>query len=179
MSVEPAVIPKKKRVKKIKPAAGPHQIIYPDDVVMSHQWHLNGSPITEIPENVVGFVYCITNLKTGKKYIGKKNFFRMKSRSINKQAYKERVQSDFIEYYGSNDQLNVDVVVNGPEHFRRDIIVMCTSISMMSYWETKYIFMMDAIISDRFYNEWVTCKITCKHVTQKNIDGVELLDLRS
>ena len=165
-------VKKKPRVKKIKPKDGPQQIVFPSDVVIENQWHYNGSPLLEIPDGVIGFVYCITNRLTGRKYIGKKNFFKMKTRSINKQPHKERVQSDFIEYYGSNSQINVDVLVNGPEHFHRDILVLCTSISMMSYWETKYIFMADAIVSPNFYNEWVTCKITNKHVTSKHIDGI-------
>ena len=35
-------------------------------------WLFEGSEVKNLPEECVGFVYCITNLKTNRKYIGKK-----------------------------------------------------------------------------------------------------------
>ena len=40
---------------------------------MSH-WLYKGKSLTDTPENYFGFVYLITNLKSGKKYIGQKYF---------------------------------------------------------------------------------------------------------
>ena len=40
---------------------------------MSH-WLYKGEQLLESPENYFGFVYLITNLKSGKKYIGRKYF---------------------------------------------------------------------------------------------------------
>ena len=170
------VLIKKPRKKTIKPPAGPHHIVFPDDYDFQTNWKYAGESFKEIPENVIGFVYCITNLMTGRKYIGKKNFFKMKTRSIKKQAYRERVQSDFLEYYGSNDDLKHDVAVHGTANFHRNILLLCTSVSMMSYWETKYIFHYDCIISPDFYNHWVTCKITNKHVTAVHLGHTISLD---
>ena len=36
------------------------------------QWTYQGKIVEQIPEEYVGFVYLITNLTNGKKYIGKK-----------------------------------------------------------------------------------------------------------
>lgn len=35
-------------------------------------WSLNGASVDELPEKAVGFIYKITRLDTGRKYIGKK-----------------------------------------------------------------------------------------------------------
>lgn len=161
---EEVVAKKKPRKKNIKPPKGPHQITFPDGVAMEHQWHYEGKPLTEIPEGIICFVYCITNKLTGKKYIGKKKFFGTKTRSIKKQQYRERVQSDFITYYGSNDALKKDVETHGPEYFHREILMLCDTLGMASYYEAKYQMMYDVIGSDQWYNEWISIRITQKHL---------------
>lgn len=35
-------------------------------------WTYNNQPIETLPDDCVGFVYCIENLTNGRKYIGKK-----------------------------------------------------------------------------------------------------------
>ena len=35
-------------------------------------WLFEGTEITDLPDDKVGFVYLITNLVTGRRYIGKK-----------------------------------------------------------------------------------------------------------
>ena len=81
---------------------------------MTHtsQWTYQGKPIEEMPEDVVGFVYMITNITSGKKYIGKKLVQFKKSRPPlkgrkNRRRYK--VESDWKDYYGSSDKLNEDI----------------------------------------------------------------------
>ena len=125
---------------------------------------VNGEPLVEIPEKIIGFVYCITNKLTGKKYIGKKNFFGIKIRSIKKQKYRERVQSDFITYYGSNNELNADVEQHGPENFHREMLLLCDTKGSMSYFEAKYQMHYDVIGSDKWYNSWISLRVTDKHL---------------
>ncbi len=155
---------KKPRKKNIKPPAGDHTITFPENTEMAYQWHYKGVPFLAIPDKIVGFVYCITNNVTGKKYIGKKNFFIIKTRSIKKQAYRVRAQSDFITYYGSNDELNADVTSIGAENFHREILVLCDSKSEMSYWEIAYQLHYHVIGKEEWYNSWITCRITKKHL---------------
>ena len=88
-------------------------------------WQYKGKPAQEIPEGYVGFVYQITNNKTGKKYIGKKLVEFKKSRPPlkgrkNRRRYK--VESDWREYYGSSDALTEDVKQLGQENFLREIL---------------------------------------------------------
>lgn len=170
-------ITRKPRKKTIKPPAGPHHISFPEDVIMDQQWHYNGSPLLEIPEKVICFVYCITNKLNGKKYIGKKKFFTTKTRSIKKQKYRERVQSDFIDYYGSNDELKRDVETHGAENFHREILLLCETLGQASYFEAKYQFYYDVISSDRWYNSWICVRVTSAHVKPQHLDHVMRTDL--
>ena len=78
----------------------------------SMHWTYQGKEITNMPEDVVGFVYLITNTTNGRMYIGKKlaKFKRsrppLKGRK-NKRRYK--VHSDWQDYYGSSDDLGFRV----------------------------------------------------------------------
>lgn len=169
---------KKPRKKTIKPPAGNHAIVFPEDVIMDHQWQYEGKPLLEIPETVIGFIYCITNKLNGKKYIGKKNFFGTKTRSVKKQQYRERVQSDFITYYGSNDDLKKDVGLHGPENFHREIIALCEAKAQMGYLEAKYQFFYDVIAHpDRFYNKWVMVRANASHMKPHHYNHVMRTDL--
>ena len=87
-------------------------------------WTYQGNEITNMPEDVVGFVYLITNTTNGRKYIGKKlaRFKRsrppLKGRK-NKRRYK--VDSDWQDYYGSSDDLTIDVNKIGKDKFTRAV----------------------------------------------------------
>ena len=68
--------------------------------------------------------HIITNLKNNRKYIGKKLARFKKSRpplkgKVNKRRY--TVESDWQTYYGSNDELTIDVETLGTENFKREI----------------------------------------------------------
>ena len=68
-----------------------------------------------------GFVYCITNRITGKKYIGRKYFWqKRKPRSNNKTTKRRRVttESNWRNYYGSSPELTEDVRKYGKEEFK-------------------------------------------------------------
>jgi hypothetical protein len=74
-----------------------------------------------------GFVYMITNLETGRKYIGKKLFYFSKTRQVKGKKKKFKVVSDWPTYYGSSEELQKDVVLYGKEKFKREIIHLCKS----------------------------------------------------
>ena len=71
-------------------------------------WLYESKEYNETPEEYQGFVYEITELRTGKKYLGKKNFWRPKTlpkNSKRSRRVKTRVESDWRTYYGSNAEL--------------------------------------------------------------------------
>ena len=76
---------------------------------------------SEMVKNEVGFVYIIEG--NGKKYIGKKLFTKSKTIQVNKKKKRIRVESDWQEYYGSNEELQKDVALLGPDKFKRKILL--------------------------------------------------------
>ena len=130
-------------------------------------WIYDGKPFSETPEEYQGFVYEITELDTGKKYIGKKNFWKPKTLPITKtrkRRVKTRVESDWKDYFGSSKEVQELVEQKGAVNYRREILKMCKSKGEMSYYEAKLQFENDVLLSDEYYNEFIGCKIHSKHI---------------
>jgi len=127
-------------------------------------WYYKNNPIEEIPEDCIGYVYCITNTTTNKKYIGKKNFYFSKTKQIKGKKKRIKVESDWKTYFGSNKELNEHVTLFGESKFHREIIHLCKTKGEMSYYETKHIFAVDAVISESYYNDWVMCRVRKNHI---------------
>ena len=132
-------------------------------------WKYNDKEFNETPEEYQGFVYEIRELSTNKKYIGKKNFWRPKTLPKNSRRprrIKKKVESDWREYYGSNQQLQELVEVHGRNGFERVILHLCKTKGEMSYMEAKLQFMFDVLLKDDYYNEFIGCKIHSRHVSK-------------
>lgn len=132
-------------------------------------WYYNNEEYKDTPEEYQGFVYEITELSTGKKYIGKKNFWRPKilpKNSRRSRRVKTRVESDWREYYGSNVALQRLVEEHGSDGYKRVILHLCKTKGEMSYMEAKMQFMFDVLLSDEYYNEFIGCKIHSRHVSK-------------
>lgn len=130
-------------------------------------WYYKNEPYETTPEEYQGFVYLITELDTGKKYIGKKNFWRPKvlpKNSKRSRRVRTRTESDWQRYYGSSEHLQHLVESRGSERFRRDILYLCKTKGEMSYYEAKLQFERDVLLSDEYYNEFIGCKIHSKHL---------------
>jgi len=126
------------------------------------QWTYQGNIVNEIPEGKIGFVYLITNLKSGQKYIGKKlaQFKRTKPPLKGKKLKRRStVESDWREYWGSSDRLNADVAQLGPENFTREILYYCTSKAEMSYIEAREQFDRRVLETDEYYNGIINCSV--------------------
>jgi hypothetical protein len=126
-------------------------------------WIYDGKEFTEdmIGDNV-GFVYVILNMTNSKRYVGKKNFTKSKTYQKNKKKKKTRVSSDWISYTGSNEQLNEDI--SKGDQVRKEIIHLCRSKGFMSYLETKEILVRDCLLSDKYYNTWISARIRRTHL---------------
>ena len=111
-----------------------------------------------------GFVYMITHLKTGRKYIGKKFFTKSKTKQVKGKKKRSRVSSDWMTYWGSNKKLQEEVKENGVDQYIREILHLCKTRSECSYWETWEIFSRHALMNESYYNEWVSCRIRKDHL---------------
>jgi Putative endonuclease segE, GIY-YIG domain len=130
-------------------------------------WTYKKKPLTEIPDGYVAFVYMITNLSDGRKYIGKK-MFRF-TRKVKGKRKRKVIDSDWLSYYGSNKELKADVETLGPDQFEREILHLCKSKGDASYMEAKLQFKHNALIREDFYNSWISCKIAKSHLS-KDLD---------
>jgi hypothetical protein len=126
------------------------------------QWTYQGKIVEEISEEYVGFVYLITNLTNGKKYIGKKLAkFKVTKKPLKGKKNKRRStkESDWRTYWGSSDHLNADVEQLGPENFTREILYYCTSRGELSYLEAKEQFDREVLKTDEYYNGIINVRV--------------------
>jgi hypothetical protein len=131
-------------------------------------WLYDGRELAdEDLEGNVAFVYLITNLQNGKKYIGKKLLTKTRSKKIKGKIRKKKVitESDWREYYGSNDTLKKDIELLGASVFRREILRLCKTKGTANYFEAK--FQMECAVlekPDEYYNDWILLKVHRSHI---------------
>ena len=98
-----------------------------------------------------GFVYRITNLQSGKQYIGRKYFYQF--RKPRGKSRKVKSESDWKKYYGSSDELNTDRKSIGNECFKREIISLHTTKGWVNYEETRQLFLNNVLSeNENYYN---------------------------
>ena len=132
-------------------------------------WYYQGTPVETLPEDRVGFVYLITNNLSGKKYIGKKlakfaktsyKTVKLKNGTKKKQKIRSKVDSDWLTYWSSSEDLKADVAALGEDKFSREILRYCNSKNELSYYEAKYQFEYDVLLDEnKWYNGWISVKV--------------------
>ena len=107
-------------------------------------WTYKGTTFTSADiGDFFGYVYCITNLKSGRKYIGRKNFQQhRKSRGSRR---KRTSESNWKAYYGSSKELAEDRKLLGNSTFRREIISLHTTGGKVNYEETRQLFLNNVL----------------------------------
>ncbi len=107
-------------------------------------WTYEGTAFTSSDINdFFGFVYRITNLQNGRKYIGRKYFTqRRKPRGARRKVTSE---SDWKAYYGSSKELTEDRKLLGNSAFKREIISLHTTLGQVNFEETKQLFLHNVL----------------------------------
>ncbi len=143
-------------------------------------WYYQNQLVDSLPEDCVGFVYIITNLISGRMYIGKKlakfkrttyKTVKLKNGTKKKKRIRGKIDSDWQTYYGSNDQLNIDVQALGTENFRREILYYCKSKAECSYVEAREQFSRRVLESDEYYNGHIQVRVHGSHIKGKVLNG--------
>lgn len=139
-------------------------------------WLFEGTSVDSLPEDCVGFVYLITNTITGRKYIGKKlakfsktsyKTVKLKNGTKKKKKIKSKIDSDWMDYYGSSDELNKDILTLGKENFTREILHYCKSKAHTSYLEAKEQFDRKVLESTDYYNGQISVRVHGSHIINK------------
>tara|TARA_B100000131_G_scaffold45999_1_gene41007 strand:- start:380 stop:856 length:477 start_codon:yes stop_codon:yes gene_type:complete len=122
-------------------------------------WYYQGSAFTSDDiGDFFGYVYRITNLQSGKKYIGRKYFTQRRKPRSGKSKRRVTSESDWKKYYGSSPELKADVKRLGKEKFKREIISLHETLGKVNYEETKQLFLNNVLIealddgSPAYYN---------------------------
>lgn len=136
---------------------------------MEINWKYNGKDFTEndIGDNY-GFVYLITNLQTGKKYIGKKFFYSVRTKVVKGKKKRYKTFSDWQTYYGSNTELQNDVRMLSVSSFEREILHLCKAKGECGYLEAKEQFDRRVLESNEYYNTWVMVRVRKSHIKAFN-----------
>jgi len=131
-------------------------------------WHYENVEFTsDMIEDYIGFVYVICELSSNKKYVGKKLFKSKRKLPPLKGKTRKRTvikESDWMDYYGSSDEVKALVETLGASNFHREILHLCMSKGEMSYLEAKEQFDRDVLLSSEYYNGIINCKIHRNHV---------------
>ncbi len=107
-------------------------------------WIFNGHPfLSEDINDNFGFVYRITNLQSGRSYIGRKYFWSLrKPRGKNRRVKSE---SDWKKYYGSSDELTEERKRIGNDAFKREILSVHLTKGKVNYEETRQLFIHNVL----------------------------------
>ena len=133
-------------------------------------WIYQQKQVNELPTEVVGFVYQITNTTNGRMYIGKKLARFKRSRPPLKGRKNKRrfqVDSDWRDYFGSSDELLADIAKIGKEKFIREILFYCYSKAELNYVEAREQFARMVLESNDYYNGHIRVRVHGKGIMQK------------
>lgn len=134
--------------------------------------------IEDFPNNTFGFIYKITNTQTEKFYIGKKQLMSFTNVKMGKKELAEQPiqrgrkitkkqvikESNWKEYWGSNKFLLDDIKKSGYENFTREIIMICHTKKLLTYWELAMQCKYDVLQSNS-YNDNILGKFYTKDFT--------------
>jgi succinate dehydrogenase flavin-adding protein (antitoxin of CptAB toxin-antitoxin module) len=127
-------------------------------------WIYNKNEITKLsdmPEGTIGFIYKITNGKTGEYYIGKKNVLSIRKRKFGKKEIAlltdkrlktyEMItkESDWKSYRSSNKQVQKWFKDKENDQLELQILRFCSSTKSLTYYELQEQFSHDVLMDKK------------------------------
>jgi hypothetical protein len=122
--------------------------------------------LTDMPESTFGFIYEVTHLPTGRKYLGKKQLISVQRKALgkkelalitDKRASKKKTvtkESDWKTYYGSNPTIKQMLKEGKQDEFTREILIFVPNKKLLTYYEDKYLYINEVIEKgDTYFND--------------------------
>lgn len=125
-------------------------------------WTYQNQSEFEIPTGAFGFIYKITDIETGRKYIGRKYLTRAKTTSkrvLKKdgtkttKTKKSRVESDWHDYMGSCLPLLDEIKKKGKDSFKFEIISFGFTRGQVNFLECWAQMKCDVLTDPAYYND--------------------------
>jgi hypothetical protein len=127
-------------------------------------------------ETPFGFIYIVTHVPTGKKYLGKKSLFHTLNKKLGKKELAQQPvtrgrakttkqiikESDWKTYYGSEDFIKTLIKENKQNEFTREIIQLVYNKKLLTYFECKYQFTYGVLENP----EWINSNVLGKFFTK-------------
>ena len=110
----------------------------------ANPWLYKGTAFTSSDiGDFFGYVYRITNLQSGKQYIGRKYF--VQKRKPRGGGRRRTSESNWKQYWGSSKELNADRKRLGSDTFSREIISTHATAGRVNYEETRQLFINNVL----------------------------------
>ena len=120
-------------------------------------WSFNKKSFTSKDiNNFVGFVYVIFSQNTGRFYIGRKYFYSLRRKKG--ATRRQKKESNWKDYYGSNEVLLQEISEQGKENYQRIILSLHTTKGDVNYEEVKQQFLCNVLEDDKYYNDNINGK---------------------
>jgi len=135
---------------------------------LTMSWTYKGSFITELndmPEGTIGFIYKITNGKTGEYYIGKKNVLSTRKRKFGKKEIASLTdkrlktyemitkESDWKTYRSSNKTVQDWFKDKDNDQLELRILRFCPNTKSLTYYELQEQFAHDVLGDSKALND--------------------------
>ena len=128
------------------------------------------STLADFPEGAFGFVYKVTNVCSGRIYVGKKVLYNNLTKALTKgeiaqwvapgrvpKKKKVKKESDWETYWGSNKHLKLEMGELGEHCFTREILTICKTKKQLTYFEIYWQMRLDVLTVDS-YNDNISGK---------------------
>jgi Putative endonuclease segE, GIY-YIG domain/NUMOD3 motif len=112
-----------------------------------------------------GFIYRITEISTGREYIGKKQFHQYLKKAVKGRINKKRMkkESDWKTYTSSSTHLNLAIENNGKMNYTFNIESLHKTRAALVYAEVRYLILEDVLrvrladgITPKYFNRQVS-----------------------
>lgn len=147
---------------------------------MASNWLFNNKEIEddEIPQDAIGFLYKITHTPSSKFYYGRKMLKRVKVRQAKGKKIREKVDSDWKEYWSSSPELTQFIQQEGTENFKREILMFVTTKACLVLGEEYILHVTGALFDSMCFNSNIRAKIYRKWFNKTPNFFNELKDIK-